>query len=115
MKPIATALALALTAAPALAEEAVLSAPAQAGSLHTGTLDMVAYYMPVEAGYELTATFATRNGGDPMRVVMLLQDGDDVAFTMPGHASTLYSFGRDGDLVTLGATPAYVMQVSAAE
>lgn len=99
----ATLLGLAL-ATGALAESATMTKPIQAGSLHDGPLDMVAYWMPVEDdGYELTATFIGRMPGDrPMRIVMRLEDGDDVTFAMPGYRSALYRFARDGAVV--GAT-----------
>ena len=35
-----------------------------------------------------------------MRIVMALDDGDDVAFAMPGYPQALYRFVRSGDAVT---------------
>lgn len=97
-KPALAALLLAAAAAPALAGEASVSRPATAASLHDGRLDMVAYYTEAEAGaYEVVATFADRTGGQPMRIVMALTDGDAVRFAMPGHKDALYGFARDGE------------------
>jgi hypothetical protein len=69
---------------------------------------MVAYYLPAAAGaLEVTATFAAHEPqpqpepAPPMRVVMALGDGDDVAFAMPGHPGALYRFTRSGEAVTV--------------
>ncbi|MCB1354712.1 MAG: hypothetical protein KDK03_18435 [Rhodobacteraceae bacterium] len=100
-KPALAALLLA-AATPALAGEASVSHPAAAASLHDGRLDMVAYYTEADAGaYEVVATFADRTGGQPMRVVMALADGDAVRFSMPGHKDALYGFARDGETLKI--------------
>ncbi len=85
------------------ADTATLAKPIQAGSLHDGPLDMVAYYVPLEdEAYEVTATFIGRMPGDqPMRIVMKLDEGDDVAFAMPGYRSAQYRFRRSDDVVDL--------------
>jgi len=89
-------------ATPALAEEATIGRPIQAGSLHNGRLDMVGYYVPAEGGLlEVTATFAPKGGGDPQRVVMGLADRDSVAFSVPGYRGSLYAFSRSGEKVTV--------------
>ena len=89
-------------ATPAFAEEASIGRPIEGGSLHEGHLDMVAYYVPVDGNLmEVTATFAPKTGGDPLRVVMGLADGDSVAFSMPGHQDSLYAFSRSGKEVTI--------------
>ncbi|MDX8481561.1 hypothetical protein RFN28_24310 [Mesorhizobium sp. VK24D] len=89
-------------ATPVLAEEATIGRPVQAGSLHEGRLDMVAYYVPVDGDLlEVTATFAPKDGGDPQRVVMGLADRDSVAFSMPGYRDSLYAFSRSGEKVTV--------------
>ena len=89
-------------ATPAFAEEASIGRPIEGGSLHEGHLDLVAYYVPVDGNLmEVTATFAPKTGGDPLRVVMGLADGDSVAFSMPGHQDSLYAFSRSGKEVTI--------------
>ena len=79
-----------------------MRAPIEAASLHDGPLDMVAYYVPAEGGtLEVTATFAEHEATPPMRIVMALGDGDDVAFAMPGYPQALYRFTRAGEAVTV--------------
>jgi len=100
----AAAIAVALLAGPALAEEMTMHEPIEAASLHEGPLDMVAYYVPVSSGaLEVTATFAPHEPSafNPMRIVMALGDGDAVSFAMPGHLEALYSFVRAGTAVTV--------------
>lgn len=86
---------------PVLAEEVVMYRPIQAGSLHEGPLDMVAYWTHLEdQRYEVTATFIARtDGAAPMRVVVHLLDGNDVSFAIPGPQTALYRFARrDGEV-----------------
>jgi hypothetical protein len=98
----ASLLAALFLTTPALAEDATVGRPIEGGSLHEGGLDMVVYYVPVDGGrLEVTATFAPKGGGDPLRVVMGLADGDSVAFSMPGHQDSLYAFSRSGEKVTV--------------
>jgi hypothetical protein len=97
----ASLLAALFLATPAFAEEVTVGCPINGGSLHEARLDMVVYYVPVEDGdlLEVTATFAPKGGGDPLRVVMGLADGDSVAFSMPGHQDSRYvlQVRRGGD------------------
>jgi hypothetical protein len=98
----ASLLAALFLATPALAEEITVGRPIEAGSLHAGRLDMVVYYIPVEADLlEVTATFAPKGGGDPLRVVMGLADGDSVAFSVPGYPNSLHRFSRSGEVVSV--------------
>ena len=98
----ASLLAALFLATPVFAGQATIGRPIEGGSLHEGNLDMVAYYVPVDGGLlEVTATFAPKSGGDPLRVVMGLADGDSVAFSMPGHRGSLYAFSRSGREVTV--------------
>jgi hypothetical protein len=91
-------------ATPALAEEVTIRRPIEGGSLHEGRLDMVVYYVPVEGDLlEVTATYAPKTGGDPLRVVMGLADGDSLAFSMPGHRDSHYAFSRSGEEVTVSS------------
>jgi hypothetical protein len=95
-------LAALLLATPALSEEATIDRPIEAGSLHDGHLDMAAYYVPVDGDLlEVTATFAPKGGGDPLRVVMGLADRDSVAFSIPGHEDARYAFSRSGEELTV--------------
>ncbi|TGQ34602.1 hypothetical protein [Mesorhizobium sp. M00.F.Ca.ET.216.01.1.1] len=100
----ASLLAALFLATPALAEEATIGRPIEAGSLHEGRLDMVVYYVPGDGDLlKVTATFAPKTGGDPLRVVMGLADGDSVAFSMPGHQGSPYAFSRSGEEVTVSS------------
>jgi hypothetical protein len=98
-----TATVVALLAGPALAEEMTMHQAIEAVSLHEGPLDMVAYYVPAAEGVlEVTATFAAgENDTAPMRIVMALGDGDDVAFAMPGYPKALYRFVRAGAAISV--------------
>ena len=89
--------------APAHAEDVTISRPLAAGSLHEGALDMVAYWLEGPDGaLEVTATFRDRATDDePMRVVMPLQDGEALAFGMPGHEGALYRFARSGQAIRI--------------
>ena len=87
-----------------LPRKSTVGRPIEAGSLHEGYLDMVVYYVPVDGNLlEVTATFAPKTGGDPMRVVLGLADGDSLVFSMPGHRNSLYAFSRTGEEVTVSS------------
>jgi hypothetical protein len=107
---VLAAMAAAALAAPVGAEETTMTRPIEAGSLHAGPLDMVAYWVAEGdgAGYRVTATFAPRldrPARPPMRVVLALAEGDDVAFAMPGYPEALYRFRRSGGAVTVSVRP----------
>jgi hypothetical protein len=106
LKVVSTTMVALTLATGVLAESATMSRPIQAGSLHEGPLDMVAYWVPLEdTGFEVTATFIGRMAGDqPMRIVMKLEEGDDVAFSMPGYRTALYRFARGNDAVDVSVT-----------
>jgi hypothetical protein len=90
-------------ATPAQAEEVTIARAMAAGSLHEGPLDMVAYWLDGPgSALELTATFRDRATDDePMRIVMPMQDGDSLAFGMPGYRGPLYSFARTGRQISI--------------
>jgi hypothetical protein len=98
---LATAFFSMSLAASAVAEDAVMSKPIQAASLHEGPLDMVAYWTHLDdGGFEVTATFLARSAGaQPMRIVMRLAEGDNVSFGLPGHPTALYRFARHDGVV----------------
>lgn len=102
---IASLAVLSPFAASARADEVTIDAPIEAGSLHDGRLDMVAYYTPAEKGLlEVTATFLDRTGGEPLRIVMGLADKDAVGFSVPGYRGWLYRFARQGDAVLISGS-----------
>ena len=100
----ASLLAALFLATPAFAEEVTVGRPIEGGSLHEGRLDMVVYYVPLDGDLLMvTATFAPKGGGNPLRVVMGLADGDSVAFSMPGNQDSLYAVSRSGKEVTVSS------------
>lgn len=104
MRPIALAILLATTTfSSARAEEVTIPHALAAASLHEGALDMVAYWLDGSDGaLELTATFRNRATDDkPMRIVMPMQDGDALSFSMPGYPSLLYTFARAQSDITI--------------
>ena len=104
MKAFALAALLGTTLiAPARAEDVTISRALEAGSLHGGALDMVAYWTELPGGaLEVTATFRDRaTDGEPMRAVMPMQDGDALAFGMPGYERSLYRFARSGQAIRI--------------
>ena len=102
-------LAVVATAAaiPAFAEEIRVSAPIEAGSLSVDGVAVVAYYRPLaDDAFELTVTWLGEDDAEASRLAMRLEEGDAVAFSLPGHMDTLFTFSRDFDAVTIGAEPA---------
>ena len=110
-RPLASAaLVAAVFIAPASAEQTTMTRAIEAASLHGGPLDMVAYSVPAAHDtLEVTATFAphlgTGGSDEPMRIVMGLADGDQVAFAMPGYPEALYRFARSGEAVNVSLLP----------
>lgn len=99
-------LAAALAAAPAFADDALMTRPIEAGSLATADLNLVAYYVPtVDAGFEVTATWIAVDGSEPSRLVMRLEDGDQVSFSLPGHMDMLFTFSREDEVVRVSSAP----------
>lgn len=103
---------LALTA-PAFAENVVLTEPLQAASLHIGGSDMVAYHTRLDDGaVEVTAMYRPHGMKTPQRVMMQLNDHDEVSFSLPFDLSTSYTFARVGDTVTISGTPTSLVQIA---
>jgi hypothetical protein len=107
---LATALLAATLALPLAAGQVELTRSIEAGSLHEGPLDMVVYWVEAADDHmEVTATFMPRAyspTSTPMRVVMAMADGDNVAFSMPGFSQALYRFTRSGGRVVVSVRPA---------
>jgi hypothetical protein len=111
----ASLLAALFLATPAFAGDVTIRRPIEGGSLHEGRLDMVAYYVPVGGDVlKVTATFAPKGAGEPLRVVMGLADRDSVTFSIPGHQSSLYTFSRSGQAVTISTGAATQRRAAAA-
>ena len=95
MKTLLTLAALTLTAAPVLAGEILLEKPMAGATLHQAGIDMSVYWTEQDKGYEVVATFVPElSDVPPARMVMLLADGDDVTFGLPGTLSHSYTFAR---------------------
>ncbi|MBU3031544.1 hypothetical protein [Paracoccus marinaquae] len=106
---IATAALLtALAAAPAtaMADSITLTVPATGASLHSESVDMNVYFTDAAgSAYEVVATYVSDSAPDqPQRLIMALEDGDDVSFALPAHPETLYNFQRKGGILTVTST-----------
>lgn len=100
---LAAALFAAIPASTALAGTIELSAPRAGASLHSGEIVLSAYFVAAADGaLEVVATYADKAAAyHPRRIVMALRDGDQSRFGLPGHPGTLYTFSRDGEVVTI--------------
>ncbi|MBW4985676.1 hypothetical protein KZZ07_24340 [Mameliella sp. CS4] len=107
MNKLLTAAAFALTSTAALAGTVTLDAPAAGATLHEAGIDMSLYWTEAEAGYELVATYVTEDTAEPARLVMLLQEGDNVTFGLPDARDVTFKFIRTNDVVVVaGYNPA---------
>lgn len=106
MKRLATAALISLTFAAhsANADEIVLEAPLEGASIQKGDIDMSVYWTEAEGGFEVVATYAPRiDSSEAARIRMLLADGDNVTFGLPGEPLVAYTFAREGDAVIVNA------------
>ena len=99
----------------AKADEIALTQPTQAASVHEGGVDMVVYYTDQTSHFEVVATYLPGDADQPRRMRMGLTDGDRVSFALPGRPSTIYTFARSEEVVTVSADPAPVRVAQAAE
>jgi hypothetical protein len=83
-----------------------LQKPIAGASVHTGGVDMAVYYVDQGDHFEVVATYAASEGPfQPGRLRMAMTDGDSARFGLPGMATAvLYTFHRQGDIVTVDAT-----------
>lgn len=102
------ALLAAFAPAAVLADSITLTAPGNGATLQGDAVDMSVYFTDgAEGAYEVVATYvADARPAEPQRLIMALQDGDDVSFALPGHAETLYNFQRTGSILTVTGAPA---------
>lgn len=104
MKYVLLATAL-IVASPLAADTLTLSEAMAGGTLQGRNVDMSAYWLARDGGYELTAVYASTDAElAPARVTMLLQDGDAVRFGLPGHMGVVYTFEADASAVTISST-----------
>lgn len=106
---IALTLSLAGIATAASAEEIILTQPIAGASLHAGGVDMAVYYQDVDSGMEVSGYYAPLGSEEvPGRVQLLLQDGETATFSLPNTARVVYSFARDGETLSVTATPPWI-------
>ncbi|ARE41633.1 hypothetical protein RGUI_3492 [Rhodovulum sp. P5] len=98
----------------ALANGVVLTTALEAQTMHVGDVDMVAYRTDLGDGaYEVTAYFRARTQwAQPERVMLRLQDQDQVRFATPSEPRTLYTFVRSADEVVISAEQVPAVSVS---
>jgi hypothetical protein len=94
---LAIAVVGAVLATGAAAETTRIWSPNESASVTEGPLDVEARWVRLEdGGYEVTATFIGRTAdAEQRRLVMRLDEGDDVTISIPGHRSVAYRFARD--------------------
>jgi hypothetical protein len=98
--------AVTVMALPALADDIRTTQPIEAGSLATDDLSLVAYFVPLaDDGYEVTATWIGVDDTEARRLVMRLDEGDNVSFSLPGYEDTLFTFNREFDALNISAEP----------
>ncbi|TRW99360.1 hypothetical protein FNJ84_01415 [Paracoccus sp. M683] len=93
----------ALAPAAVLADSVTLTAPNSGATLQGEAVDMSVYFTDgADGAYEVVATYVSDAApGEPQHLIMALGEGDDVSFSLPGHAGTLYNFQRDGGILTV--------------
>lgn len=105
IKLASAALLAALAPAAVLADTVTLTTPHDAVVLQGETTDLRVHFTDgAEGAYEVVARYGT--DAAPHHLVMALQDGDDVSFSLPGHDETLYNFKRVGGILTVTGEPA---------
>lgn len=99
---------VAFTPVSALAGEVVLKQPMQGVTLSDEGLDMALYFVEGSGGtsYEVVGTYSTKQDPDDVhRIMMSLNQGDGVSFSLPGHEQMSYSFKRVGNYVSVSVSP----------
>ncbi|APX21377.1 MAG: hypothetical protein CML50_22620 [Rhodobacteraceae bacterium] len=111
MKSLALAALLAAAPVATLADTLTLAQPRAGGTLHTNTVDMSVYRTDAETdgAFEVVARYidAGSDADAAKTLRMRLEDGDSVAFGLPGHSGTSWSFTRAGDALTVTSAPLY--------
>ena len=69
--------------------DAVRLAPLAANSITLGTYTGVAYYTVDASGYQVAATVAPGDAGEPIRFVSTLADGQSATLSVPQAAGSL--------------------------
>lgn len=103
MKPLLAAVTLAVASAPAFADVVVLTAPGADGVLREDRINMALSWTDGAGGPALVATYLTDPEAAPNRIVLHLQDGDNVTYGLPGAPGYHFSFARAGDAVLVAS------------
>jgi len=98
-----TAIALSMGTSSAHADKIELSTALAGATLHESGVDMSVFWTRADKGFEVLATFVDADAEAPQRLQMLLADGDETSFSLPGNFSHRYTFARVGDTVTVEA------------
>lgn len=108
MKPLSAfvltaALSAAIPMSPALADTIRLSTPRDGATLHSGGIDMSAYFLAAaEDAFEVAVTYVDNaQPYQPRQMIMALREGDQTTFALPELPSILYTFSRDDDAITI--------------
>jgi hypothetical protein len=104
----ATLFATTISAPAASADSVILDAPYAGATLGSEEIAISVYFTEAADGaFEVVATYLGAAQDEPQRIVMVLSDGDNLLFGLPGHAGTLYQFARNGDAITVSDAPAH--------
>ncbi|MBN9673979.1 hypothetical protein [Roseibium aggregatum] len=99
MKRIAIALAFAVAPFAAQADSVHLQKPLSGATLVGTQADMSVHYSLTEDNaFEVTAVYVGKDAPEqPHKLVMALQEGDAVSFSLPGYRGEIFTFERDGN------------------
>ncbi len=102
MKTLMIAALTALAPVAALADSVTLNTALAGATLHADTVDMTVYYDADATAFEVVAFYAPRGTTEaPQKLQMRLEDGDSVAFGLPGHTGEVFGFERTADALTI--------------
>lgn len=106
MKAMFLAAAAALVAFGANAGEISLSAPMAGATLNGEVADMSVYYTTGENdSFHIVATYVTDEASEPAQLVMDLQEGDALRFSLPGAMGEIYGFARKDGVLSVSSAP----------
>jgi len=99
MKRIALALAFIVAPFAAQADSVLLEKPLSGATLIGAEADMSIHYSLTEGNaFEVTAVYVGKDTPEnPQKLVMALQEGDAVSFSLPGYRGEIFTFERAGD------------------
>lgn len=102
------------TAAPTAQDVAVVSHAPGGAPMPVGTSGMVlTHAMTASGDMDVIARVpALGRNMPPVELRLLLRDGDELAFAVPGQAETLYHLARDGDALLARAETIVFEQIA---